>query len=278
MNNSMTAEEMKTFRNLSIKTKVDSMEAYLVGVDGRTYNMQEVGDVIFGDENYSFTVSLIHRAYNFSGRNGGKYRNGCQFEKKHGYRVSRKDIEAFVRKYEHGCFDKNVTFETFLISRLNNVSQPISKPDRQRQTTNRQQTPVQNNNNYQDGWNEDYVQSYSSRSHGNTQVDLPLGRLAIGCIGLIILLSMLFSGQLLKHWIVALLLWSIIFIAYKSLPQPTGNGQFESSRLVMLGVGFIGAIILATMLSSGKLFQHWLIAFILFSCTVGSFMVALGFE
>lgn len=125
-NNYITDDELHQFKNLPVKKKIDSMEAYLIGVNGVRYNMQEVGLLVFGNENYSYTVSLIHRCYNFSGQNGAKYKNGCKFEKIYGYRVSRRDIEAFVKKYPNGTYDKGITFEDFLKSRVNAANKSSS--------------------------------------------------------------------------------------------------------------------------------------------------------
>ncbi|WP_237266322.1 hypothetical protein [Thermoclostridium stercorarium] len=114
MNNKITEEEFYQFKKLPVQKKIDSMEAYLIGINGRRYNMEEVGGMVFGEENYSFKVLLIHRCYNFFGQNSGKYAPGCNFERNYGYRVTRKDIEDFVNTYPNGTFDIGITFEDFL--------------------------------------------------------------------------------------------------------------------------------------------------------------------
>lgn len=143
--NMITSDELAQFKSLAVKKKVDSMELYLIGANGYKYNMQEVGARVFGDENYSYTVSLIHRCYNFAGQNGGKYRNGCKFEQTYGYRVTRKDIEAFVKKYPNGTFSNGVTFEDFLRTRVNSSQKSTSpKPSQnQRQGVPRYNRQVQ---------------------------------------------------------------------------------------------------------------------------------------
>ena len=57
------------------------MEAYLIGINGHKYKMKEVGARVFGDENYSFTVSLIHRCYNFRGKMAGNIAMGVNLRR-----------------------------------------------------------------------------------------------------------------------------------------------------------------------------------------------------
>ena len=115
MNNIISPDELKTFKSLGQKKIVDCMELYLI----EGYNMSQVGNLVFGKENYSYTVSLIHRIYGFSDRNSGLYRNGCSFERNYSYRVTRQDIEAFVKKYPEGTYSKGIRLEDFLITRAN---------------------------------------------------------------------------------------------------------------------------------------------------------------
>lgn len=140
----MSADEFNSFQRIPYKTRIDCMTLYLIGDNGRTFNMQDIGEMVFGDKNASFTVSLIHRMYNFEGKNGGKYKNGCKFEKTYGYRITRQDIERFVYAYPNGCKDSSVTFEQFLISNLN-----------------------QRNNNVQNGYNQEAVQQYTYQNNQN---------------------------------------------------------------------------------------------------------------
>ena len=206
VSNTITQEEFSQFKSLSRKKKVDSMEAYLIGVSGRRYNMQEVGAMVFGDENYSFTVSLIHRCYNFSGQNGGRYRNGCRFEQTYGYRVTRKDIEAFVKQYPNGTFSNGVTFDEFLTARANRArSVPAPSQRRSVPTPKEQKSPPL----------VDY-QNYNYQPSGDNRFLL----IAMGSISVLILLFLLMTGGLFKHWIISLIALSVavgIFNLWKSL-------------------------------------------------------------
>lgn len=103
-NNVISRDEFNQFRSIPVEKKIDCMQVYLMGINGVRYNMEETARKVFGKSNDSFTVSLIHRCYNFSGQNSGRYRPGCSFEKKYGYHISRRDIEEFVRKYPNGIF------------------------------------------------------------------------------------------------------------------------------------------------------------------------------
>lgn len=127
-NNIISNEEFYQIKGLDVQKIIDSMEAYLIGYNGYKYNMHEVGKMVFGHENYSFTVSLIHRCYNFFGKNSGKYTPKCAFERKYGYRVTRNDIEAFVVTYPNGTFNLGITFEDFLINRVKSASTQRPKP------------------------------------------------------------------------------------------------------------------------------------------------------
>ncbi len=210
--NMITSSELAQFKSLAVKKKVDSMELYLIGANGYKYNMQEVGARVFGDENYSYTVSLIHRCYNFAGQNGGKYRNGCKFEQTYGYRVSRKDIEAFVKKYPNGTFNNGVTFEDFLRTRVNSAQKantPKAAPKQQRQSPLKQNQQVQRIPQYQidyknTGYNNDPLKD---RKFKGTMI-------AVGSAGAGILLIMLLTGNLFRHWIIALLVLFITIGAF----------------------------------------------------------------
>lgn len=186
----ITNDEFRQFKSLATKKKVDSMELYLIGANGCRFNMQEVGAKVFGDDNYSYTVSMIHRCYNFSGQNSGKYRNGCKFEQMYGYRVSRKDIEAFVKKYPNGTFNNGVTFEDFLRTRLNNTQKFTQ------QVFSGQPEQVKQQYNYQKN-------NYIDDPDVNRQLKGIM--VFILSVGTLILLIMFFSGNLFKHWIVSLI-------------------------------------------------------------------------
>lgn len=214
VNNMITSDELAQFKSLAVKKKVDSMELYLIGANGYKYNMQEVGARVFGGENYSYTVSLIHRCYNFAGQNGGKYRNGCKFEQTYGYRVTRKDIEAFVKKYPNGTFNNGVTFEDFLRTRVSSTQKStLSKSvQNQRQSAPRQNQQVQRIP----------QQQYNYQSQGYTKTPMTNQKLrgimiAVGSLGAGILLIMFLSGNLFRYWIIALIILFITLRAFGSI-------------------------------------------------------------
>ena len=205
--NMITSDEMNQFRSLSAKKKVDSMELYLIGKNGCRYNMQEVGDRIFGDANYSYTVSLIHRCYNFAGQNGGRYRNGCKFEQNYGYRVTRDDIEAFVKQYPNGTYNNGVTFEDFLktrIGRARNITQS-------------------NNSNFQNQlFQSQKPQQYKNAGNSDDVLNDKQFRgmlVFVGSLGAGILLIMLLSGNLFSNWIVSLVIFFITVGAFGGLKE-----------------------------------------------------------
>ena len=114
VNNTISQDEFNVFMGISNETKVKVMELYLI----EGYTMNDVGYEVFGKDDRSFTVSLIHRCYNFSGRNGGKYRKGCKFQLEHNYIVSRNDIEEFIKIYPRGTFGNGITFDWNILKDL----------------------------------------------------------------------------------------------------------------------------------------------------------------
>jgi hypothetical protein len=89
------------------------MEAYLI----RGMKMNEVAKLFFNSD-YSFDVSLIHRCYNFSDRNSGRYSANSNFVRKYGYRVTKRDIEEFINIYPDGTFKQGITFDDFLLKKI----------------------------------------------------------------------------------------------------------------------------------------------------------------
>ena len=184
----ITEDELRQFKSVPVDKKVVCMALYLIGSPTRRYNMQEVACRVFGQENYSFTVSLIHRCYNFSGNNGGRYRNGCSFEQTYGYRVTPKDIEAFVKQYPGGTFDKGITFEDFLLARIHKT----------------QSVPRQ-----MDAISPDMWQEKEKSDTAGTCLTVVL----VICI-LIIILILIF-GSILKYWKICLVCAIIAVAAYQ---------------------------------------------------------------
>lgn len=214
--NMITSDELNQFKSLAVKKKVDSMELYLIGENGHKYNMQEVGTRIFGNENYSYTVSLIHRCYNFAGQNSGKYSNGCKFEHTYGYRVTRKDIEAFVKKNPNGTFNNGITFEGFLRTKVNNSQKSTSSKSAQNQS---QSTPRQNR---QVQIMPEQQYNYQSSGYSNdSKMDKKLKgfMITVGSVGAGIILIMLLSGNLFRHWIISLIILFITFCAFGSAKE-----------------------------------------------------------
>ncbi len=162
-----TDNDRKKFKSFSEKQKIDCLETYLIGHQGQNYNMTQVGEMVFG-ESSSYDTSTIHRAYNFDGDNKGLYKKGCRFEKTYGYEVTRRDIEAFVKKYKNGTLDLNITLEEFLLTRIGNVKKQVQKPIQKPNNTQVQQakiTQVQNTqNNYQ--YNQSNYENNQNSSNG----------------------------------------------------------------------------------------------------------------
>lgn len=143
--NVITGDEYNQFRSIPHAKKLRAMSLYLIGKDNVSFNMQDVGDMVFGDVNYSFTVSLIMRCYNFKDRNSRRYRPGCKFEQETGYRVTDADIDAFLKKYPNGTFQTNYTFEDFLRERAAKAAKKTQRsaaPQQQRTAPSRQRTAV----------------------------------------------------------------------------------------------------------------------------------------
>lgn len=120
----LSVEQQKEYERIKSKTKVDLMELYLLGDGkGNYYNQLEVADRYFHNAEKEDIVSLVHRANGIE-REGafqtkkGLYRPGCKFEKEYDYRVTRRDIEDFIQKYDpKGSVYYGDTFEDWLIRR-----------------------------------------------------------------------------------------------------------------------------------------------------------------
>lgn len=214
--NMITSDELNQFSGLSVKKKLDSMELYLIGANGYKYNMQEVGARVFGDENYSYTVSLIHRCYNFAGQNSGKYKNGCKFEQTFDYRVTRKDIEAFIKKYPNGTFNQGITFEDFLKTRINSAKSAQLKPQKQTIPRQTQRVVQQHQRNIQQYNEQNY--NYSNNNQMSNERVKPL-MIGIGSISILLLLILLVTGGLFRHWIISLIVLFITIGAFGSLKE-----------------------------------------------------------
>ena len=212
--NYISDDEMNQFRSIPFKRKADCMEAYLIGRNGRRYNMQEVGALVFGDQNYSFTVSLIHRCYNFSGQNSALYRNGCRFEQTYGYRVTRKDIEAFLKQYPNGTFQTGVTFEQFLKSRVNSgnraagraTAQTVNRPDRPAARPQSGKRPPANS-----------PSMYDSEPMDREKMRRWL--IAVGSIGALVLLMLLVTGGLLRYWVISIIVFLLTLGAFSMVKE-----------------------------------------------------------
>lgn len=203
--NTITGDELEQFKHIAVKKKVDSMELYLIGSNEYKYNMQDVGAKVFGDKNYSYTVSLIHRCYNFEGQNSRKYCNGCKFEQTYGYQVSRKDIEAFVKKYPNGTFNNGVTFEEFLKERVSST-QNASKVTNKKQ---RQQAPSHNNQIQRMSQQRFNYRNTESNNDSDSDAQVKRYLLLSGVFGAVILVLMVISGYIFGHFKLAL-----IFLIY----------------------------------------------------------------
>jgi hypothetical protein len=179
MSTNFTDNDFNNFRRFDFETRADCMELYLIGKNNCTYNMQEIGELVFKNKNYGRSVSVITRYYNLNGVNSGIYKNGCSFEKKYGYRVSRQDIEALLRTYPDGLYNTDITFEQFLISRVNNAKK-INQPQAYKQQTTTNQKPVQQNKQQQsmyDSMQRDVTPQYSNPAPAAAPSQLTIGEL-----------------------------------------------------------------------------------------------------
>jgi hypothetical protein len=109
----ISESELQQFRAFDPTLKANVMEAYLI----RGMKMNEVAK-LFLNSNYSFAVSLIHRCYNFSDKNSGRYSANSHFVRKYGYRVTKRDIEEFINMYPDGTFKQGITFDDFLLKKI----------------------------------------------------------------------------------------------------------------------------------------------------------------
>ena len=113
MTKKISESELQQFRSFDPALKANVMEAYLI----RGMKMNEVAKLFFNSD-YSFDVSLIHRCYNFSDRNSGRYSANSNFVRKYGYRVTKRDIEEFINIYPDGTFKQGITFDDFLLKKI----------------------------------------------------------------------------------------------------------------------------------------------------------------
>lgn len=190
-NNVISADEFSQFRYIPIEKRIDCMQIYLIGINGVRYNMEETARKVFGKSNDSFTVSLIHRCYNFSGKNSGKYREGCLFEQKYGYSVTRRDIEDFVKKYPNGTFQMDMTFEKFLLMRKDTENYNVRNQPRSKNVQKNQKIIADN------------------AKDTNETNDFGIIIFIIGVIGLLILL---FTGNIFEHWIISIVLFLMVWV------------------------------------------------------------------
>lgn len=105
MSNDRQAERDQ-FHSINFETKVDFIEAYLLGKHRGSevgkLTMDETAEKYGSGSHSAQTVSLVHRLSGFGGQNACLYGKGCKFERLHQYKVSRGDVEAFLREYPHG--------------------------------------------------------------------------------------------------------------------------------------------------------------------------------
>ncbi len=113
MTNRISESELQQFKAFDPALKANVMEAYLI----RGMKMKEVAK-LFLNSDYSFAVSLIHRCYNFSDKNSGRYSANSRFERKYGYRVTKRDIEEFINMYPDGTSEQGITFDDFLLKKI----------------------------------------------------------------------------------------------------------------------------------------------------------------
>ena len=215
MSNVLSPEEMNTFRSLTLQRKADSMELYLIGGrNGAVYNMQEVGLQVFGSENYSYTVSLIHRAYCFSGQNKGRYKPGCAFERKYGHQVTRADIEAFLRRYPQGSFREEVTFEDFLLRfRVKGASNwgRTAPGQGSRRSAGRPSAPIQEEPDFE------AEESWAGGGGGDVDIKKIMRIILLACVTYFVFA--LYTGFLLEHLILSVVIALMLIGAIYALRE-----------------------------------------------------------
>ena len=138
MANVLSMDELQQLRYFREKDKARVMAMYLIGDGNRRYNMQEVAEMCWHDENRKFTVSLFTRAYGFSGQNSGLYGAGSRFAREHGFTATYDDVYAFVCQYPQGTYDLDISFDDFLVRR--HQQRTYTQPEQQTYTPPVQQT------------------------------------------------------------------------------------------------------------------------------------------
>lgn len=159
MANVLSMDELQQLRSSREDFRARVMAMYLIGDGNRRYNMQEVAEMFWHDENRKFTVSLFTRAYGFSGQNSGRYGAGSRFAREHGFAATYDDVYAFVCQYPQGTYDLDISFDDFLVRR--HQQRTYTQPVQQGYTQPRQrtQTRARRDESY------DYTPSEPSRSY-----------------------------------------------------------------------------------------------------------------
>lgn len=231
-----TESDRDEFRQIKTRDKIECMELYLIGKNQCQYNMEEVAESYYRDKNYSYTVSLIHRGYNFSGQNKGRYRNGCKFEKSYGHRVTRKDIEDFIKTYPQGTFQKYVksqdgtkrlyTFEDFLLERLkqSQSSKKYTSSETVRQKLPQSSMPVENSTWESEPRPQPQLARQDNKKGEDDVSSISSILFLIGVVCVIILIIMLIRGAVGKH-----LLFSGILLLIAICGIRTGLHSMNSS-------------------------------------------------
>ena len=243
INNIISQDEFNVFKGISTENKVRSMELYLI----EGYNMKEVGCKVFGKDDRSFSVSLIHRCYNFSGKNSGKYRKGCEFQRYYNYQVSRKDIKEFIYKYPTGTFYNGITFEDFLIDKVKQFGTREYNVTVQNDYVDSITKNLSNNRNvrgysrqqleedYSDSLDWNYTKQSSSSGYSNNRVGNYLNSRE--------------SGNYSK--------------------DIKNNKRSRNPNILFIAI--IIFLMFITMITSGTIFTYWGHGLILFIATVGTF-------
>lgn len=146
-----TVKDFEQFHKVNSHQRCSYMTLYLI--DG--YNMDDVGQRVDGTPT-SFTTSMVHRCYGFSGNNSGVYGPKGAFYKKYKFYATPQDVSAFVHTHpnglEHNAFPNQqgrleTEFARFLLARQNatNTQQISSLPQQSFQQNIQQKSPQQSN-------------------------------------------------------------------------------------------------------------------------------------
>ena len=125
--NNVTESDLQNLQNYTDKQRAIVIYLYLVGENGKNYNLQEVAKKVFNIDD-GRQVSSICRCYNIGEqthrRNSGIYSLHSEFCKKYG-QVTLELIQEFVAQYPNGCY-LETNIEDFIIKKVNDDRESLA--------------------------------------------------------------------------------------------------------------------------------------------------------